>query len=538
MLIKDNKRFTPLSAVLLMLLLAAWAGGYVSLPMYFDMCDESYQIMCGWDYRSSVAAPLSAWLTSVIGPLWNFDYFPFRTMGWTLHIIAVLIGMLPVWWMSRNINFTLGAGAVSIFLFSMCRGIEWMFNWDSYAVPVLMAVVALCVNYRMRPRWWKIAAMGIACGVLATLRLPSSAAIAIPAVCILLTKGRPRFAGIVALMATYAVCALAIILALYGSISEFRAMLDSNLITSHGTSELLELYQGQFPMLYLYGLAAAGAFFLIGRACPAVALATALATAIGFYLFLRAGVDHSNWYFASPLYIVTEAYLVWKSRGLCRFAAIMALMATIFGGLGSNIMIARVVIYPTMPIVLYLVAMNILTRAKAASFAAIWLTMFAISREDVASMFTEQDKSPIQPPPHELRGVPHMKRMFVGWWDIDRIQRVADRFMPFVNDTTYSTAVMRNIPDDFMFEYMFDSRSPIYAHSWDSDTLMQNRDYTDRFTRWIESSERPVAVLMVRYVNTLDGPEEEIIGEYKRRYRTVYTDSTFTIVIKDKKQEK
>lgn len=286
-------------------------------------------------------------------------------------------------------------------------------------------------------------------------------------------------------------------------------------------------------MLYLYGLAAAGAFFLIGRARPAVSLATALATATGFYIFLRAGVDHSNWYFASPLYIVTEAYLVWKSRGLCRLAAIMALMATIFGGLGSNIMIARVVIYPTMPIVLYLAAMNISSRAKAASFAAIWIPMFAISREDVASMFTEQDKCPIQPPPHELRGVPHMKRMFVGWWDIDRIQRVADRFMPFVNDTTYNTAVMRNIPDDFMFEYMFDSRSPVYAHRWDSDTLMHNKDYTDRFTRWIESSHRPVAVLMVRYAKTIDGPEEEIIREYKQRYRTVYTDSTFTIVTLD-----
>ena len=67
--------------------------------------------MCGWDYRSSVAAPLSAWFTSAIGPLWNFDNLPFRIMGWTLQVISVIIGMLPAWWMSRNINFTLGAGA-------------------------------------------------------------------------------------------------------------------------------------------------------------------------------------------------------------------------------------------------------------------------------------------------------------------------------------------------------------------------------------------------------------------------------------------
>ena len=63
---------------------------------------------------------------------------------------------------------------------------------------------------------------------------------------------------------------------------------------------------------------------------------------------------------------------------------------------------------------------------------------------------------------------------------------------------------------------------------------MLNRDYTGRFTHWIESSDRPVAVLMVRYVNTVDGPEEDIISEYKARYHTVYTDSEFTIVIADR----
>ena len=46
MLIKENRRFSPLSAVLLMLLLAAWACSYITLPMYLNICDETYQIMC------------------------------------------------------------------------------------------------------------------------------------------------------------------------------------------------------------------------------------------------------------------------------------------------------------------------------------------------------------------------------------------------------------------------------------------------------------------------------------------------------------
>lgn len=286
-------------------------------------------------------------------------------------------------------------------------------------------------------------------------------------------------------------------------------------------------------MMYVYALAAAGTFFLIGKSRPGLSLASAAITAIGFYLYLRAGVDHSNWYFMSPLYIIMEAYLLWKSRGSWRFVAIMALMATIFGGLGSNIIFARVVLFPTMPIVIYLAVANISSRAKAAAFAAIWIPLIIINIERLYCMLKEWNECPMQPP-YELQGVPHMKKMYIGWWDFDRIQRIADRFMPYATDTTYNTAVMRSTPDDFMFEYMFDSRSPVYSHHWEwTDTLMITKDYTDKFNNWLETLECPVAVLMVRHVDKLDCPEEEIISEYKRRYRTVYSDSTFTIVIKD-----
>ena len=116
MQIKPNKKFTTLTALLMLLMLVAGAVGYITVPMHFNMHDEPYQIMCGWDYRSSVVAPLSAWITSTVGPLWHFDCLPFHILGWTLHNIAVLIAMLPVWWLSRNINTTLAAGTVSIFL--------------------------------------------------------------------------------------------------------------------------------------------------------------------------------------------------------------------------------------------------------------------------------------------------------------------------------------------------------------------------------------------------------------------------------------
>ncbi|MCM1316660.1 MAG: hypothetical protein NC241_00605 [Bacteroides sp.] len=544
--IKENRRFTPLSAVLLMLLLAAWACSYITLPMYQNISDEPYQIMCGWDYRSSVAAPLSAWLTSVIGPLWNFDNFPFRIMGWTLQVISVLIGMLPAWWMSRNINFTLGAGALSIFLFSLCRCLEATFSWDSYAVPTLMVVTVLCFTYYIKPKWWKIATMGVCCGILLTLRLPSGAAILLPIIALLCADGvSKKFAiRLCALLAIYAFTVFAILTLLYGSIGYFIKMVDSDLISDHEPGVLFKIYIWTTLLFYLYILGAAGLCFVMrklisDRASVITTVAIAACVSLGFYFFI-----HENWsvgdraYLFSPLYIVTELYLVWKTSGNARYGAIILLVTSLLGGFGSNIIIARFLVYPTMPILLFYLVQAIRSRSQVAAFSALWIPMLITNYIVVTYTFCNLDSHSIQHPLYKNTTVPHMDGMYVTESESNRIHRIVNCFMPFVNDTTYNTAVMRNTPGDFIFEYIFNSRTPIYQHWWKWKPLILNKDYTDRFTHWIESSDRPVAVLMVRYQDTLDGPEEDIIGEYKRRYRTVYSDSIFTIVIKDVNQGK
>ena len=73
MLIKENRHINWLTAVLAAVLAALCLSGYPHLAVYFDLSDEPYQIMCGWDYRSSAVAPLSAWFTSVVGAWVNYD---------------------------------------------------------------------------------------------------------------------------------------------------------------------------------------------------------------------------------------------------------------------------------------------------------------------------------------------------------------------------------------------------------------------------------------------------------------------------------
>ena len=525
-----------------MLLLAAWACSYITLPMYLNICDETYQIMCGWDYRSSVAAPLSAWFTSAIGPLWNFDNLPFRIMGWTLQVISVIIGMLPAWWMSRNINFTLGAGALSIFLFSLCRCLEATFSWDSYAVPALMVVTVLCFSYYIKPKWWKIAAMGTCCGILLTLRLPSGAAILLPVVAIIFVNGlsKKSIGRLCALLAIYVFTVFIILTLLYGSISQFLGYIATNLISAHEPHTLREIYIISMNMLCVYAFGAAGLFFIINKTIKAntSVIRTLIITvfvSICFFILIYSLANYFFWYFSylfSPLYIITEIYLIRKTSGKLRFGVIIALIASLLGGFGSNIIVARLVVFPTMTFVLYFLARAASTKAKIAVFFVLWLPMIATNHVFVTDLFYNYKQNHVLLT-HEKPVVPHMHGMWVTPSHVEMIQSIAARFMPFVNDTAYNTGVMRNTPNDFIYEYIFDSRCPFYSHCWDWEPLMLDKDYTDRFTHWIESSERPVAVLMVRHQYSLDGPEEEIIGEYKRRYRTVYSDSLFTIVIKD-----
>lgn len=546
MQIKPNKKFTTLTALLMLLMLVAGAVGYITVPMHFNMHDEPYQIMCGWDYRSSVVAPLSAWITSTVGPLWHFDCLPFHILGWTLHNIAVLIAMLPVWWLSRNINTTLAAGTVSIFLLAMCRNVEWIYNWDSYAAPMLIAVAAAGISYCLRRAWWKIAIAGAFCAVLTMLRMPSIVAVALPLAAILSAEDRAKqkIKAIACLLAIFAITAAGILIMLYGSVGSYVGMIKAHTITAHSSDTLSYVTGVAMHIIFIYAFAAAGVVLIVDKLgiakkkTPAAAALTA-AVAICFYIALRTGIDAINtvmmapWFFLSPLYVVAETYLIWKAKGKMRTVALIALMATLASCVGSNVPIYKMAVFQTMPIIVYLMAVYCTSRAERANLCAIFIPILALSFENETYVLRSEWKSPVQPAPHHLRGVPHMRGMWVNWWDYDRMQRIADRFMPFVNDPAYNTAVMRNGGYGYFFEYIFDSRTPFYSHFWDDTPLLLEKDYTDRFTRWIESSKRPVAVLIVRNPNAPAEPQEEIIGEYMERYRTVYSDRDFTIVIRE-----
>ncbi len=200
---------------------------------------------------------------------------------------------------------------MSIFLFSLCRCLEATFSWDSYAVPALMAVTVLCFSYYIKPKWWRIAAMGTCCGILLTLRLPSGAAILLPVVAIIFVNGlsKKSIGRLCALLAIYVFTVFIILTLLYGSISQFLGYIATNLISAHEPHTLREIYIISMNMLCVYAFGAAGLFFIINKTIKAntSVIRTLIITvfvSICFFILIYSLANYFFWYYSylfSPL---------------------------------------------------------------------------------------------------------------------------------------------------------------------------------------------------------------------------------------------
>ena len=244
MLIKEDRHISWLTAVLAAVLAALCLSGYPHLAVYFDLSDEPYQIMCGWDYRSSVVAPLSAWFTSVVGAWVDYDMLPLRQIGWTFTLLSILAGSLPVWWLTRNVNFSLVTAIIAIGLASHCRLLEWMYGWD--ALSVLPATIAAVASFRfiIRRGYAPVIAAAIFSAVATLMRMPSIAITIVPFIAIFASLGqfkyKLRYFSLFLLVLSSSI--LLGLICLYGSIENYIEYLGGNIINEHSPGHMFDEY--------------------------------------------------------------------------------------------------------------------------------------------------------------------------------------------------------------------------------------------------------------------------------------------------------
>lgn len=551
MILAENKKFTPLSAFLAAITVLFAAASYVQLPLYFDMCDEPYQIMCGWDYRTSVVAPLSAWFTSAVGAWVDFDMLPLRQIGWTLTLASVLAGTVPVWWITRNLDFTLLCAAVAVGLAGACRLLEWLYGWDCLAAFPTMMVALAAFRFAIKPGYKPLLWGAVWLGIATMMRLPSVAIGVAPIAAVLAAGERGKKLACSALfLGVAAATALAIILVLYGSVGTYLGFFADGVINEHSPLHMAEEYKLHLIDMPFYFLLFAGAFFAACRllevnnrawqalAIICVAATLAVCTDIWMYEASRG---------LAPVNIAIVAALlwcIWRCRGKAqrqwRLFGILALITLLSAAAGSNMMIYKCLTYEVLPVALLLVVVVSQGWREIAAWGIILASTAWVAAERNLGSANANGTVLSCPFPTEttIEGMGHHDGLELdrNWTGL--IQDMVDEFSPYVRSDEYRTVVVRNMPRHFIFEYMFDARNPVLPHYWSMDNLMDHDDYCRAIEHHVDTIEPPVAVLLLQNISSRFDSEPGLITRMKERYRTVYSDTSFTIVIKDANQGK
>ncbi len=538
MIIAPKSRFSLSTAILSIVALFAVAGCYIRLASYYETCDVPYQIMTGWgDFRASVVAPLSAWLTGIVGAPINYDLMPMRYFACTCYVISILIGMIPAWQLSRNINFTLGSGIVALLLFPWFRIMESEYSWDVYSSLLIMAIFSLSISYMQRQTSWKIILAASLAGALIWVRLPSAIMGIVPATAAVYSASglNKKFLALIYVSSIYSIVAIGLLLALYGSPLAFHEYWVEYKITAHSTKSILFQYTGIFTCLNLLIICFFGIYHVLfhvlslhkGRGlCLALFFIAAMPIMIAMLkLFF--------WSTVAPLFITLVMFAIIFTRKAKNnkqtVIGILMLISSFSATFWSNTELARMIIYPFIPVLAWLIIINTdrhqLICITCISLSATIYILFSAIRDSISDgkiwLYTPPENSVVD-------GNEHINGFFIDEQYRTQYRRVIDNFTPYASNPAYTKAVMRCNDQDFMFEYMFDAKTPVFSNYWDRDTLYYNSAYLKGFSAYIDTLRPPTAILVVHR----NMPKPSVAFEYENRYVSVYSDSDFTIVVK------
>ena len=552
MLIKENRHITMLTWILAAVLAAVSLSGYPHLAVYFDLSDEPYQIMCGWDYRSSVVAPLSAWFTSVVGAWVGYDMLPLRQIGWTFTLLSILIGSLPVWWLTRKLNFTLVSAIIATGLASHCRLLEWMYGWDPLsALPATLAAVA-AFRFVVRRGYAPVVTAAIFTAMATLMRLPSLAIAIAPIIAIFAPHGqfKCKLRYFLTFVAILLACALSGIIALYGSVENYACYFGGNIINEHSPGHMADEYLSHIVWVPFFLFFFAGTIFTANRVMTRghmfanTLIFIILAAALSSMVFSWAKI---TWYALAPVtsvVICALIFVIWKLRHHLRtrigIYALLAAATMLSAAAGSNLLLYKSLTYQVLAVVITLVVFIARSWRTVAGWTVVMsaTAIYAAARNYDVIEPHNGTPPPCLPPKTTVDGMRHHDGLELDYCWTDLLQRMVDKFGPYADSPDYRTIVVRNTPRHFIYEYMFDARNPAAPHYWAMDNLMDRPDYCRKIEHMADTVTPPAAILLLQNASCHFDSEPELITRMKRRYRTVYSDSTFTIVIKYANQGK
>lgn len=254
-----SKFFTIKNIAYLLLVVICMIPGYILVRYGIHFCDEPYQIMNTMDVHRSPMAPLTSWLSCLLGRQTDFNWMSYRYLAVTLNNLAFIIGGIYLYQKSKSISVTAITCAVVVFLSGISRTYHNLFGWDSWTAFFVIMLMYCVLTFMDCPTWWRLILMSIVSALTAAVRIPN--VVSLPIIWSILLyislKNRNKYKWYFAwiYLSGSLILIICIIIALYGSIWMYVMDMRKNVLSAHSFSEILWSMSYSFTNLTLIVMA-------------------------------------------------------------------------------------------------------------------------------------------------------------------------------------------------------------------------------------------------------------------------------------------
>lgn len=227
----------------LLLVTISFIPGYVLVRYGFNFSDEPYQILNTMDIHRSPMAPLTSWLSGLLGSQTNFSWMSYRYLAVTLNNLGFIIGGFYLYKCCKSLSVTSITCAVLIFLSGISRTYHNLFGWDSWTSFFIVVLVYCLMTYIDHPNCGSLITLSIFSSLTCLVRVPNIVLIPIlwTILLYLSIKYSKKYKGYsawiyVGISITIIVISLSV---LYGSIETYLNDLRGNTLSNHSLNYLL-----------------------------------------------------------------------------------------------------------------------------------------------------------------------------------------------------------------------------------------------------------------------------------------------------------
>lgn len=221
--------------------------------------DENYQALCVKDYKNSPLTMLLFFNGYVWTSVFGFSIMSLRILCRFCYLFSICAGCIYSWHKTKNLFLTSLIFSISCLISNL--GGFGIYNWDTGAYPIEALWILAIFIYLDKPLWSRLFIIGIISGVMTATRLPlvSNIIITLYVIAIANKHYNKRKQHILlqslTVMAIMVVTYLAIIIALAGSLSEFKEiMISDNIISGHSIYSMpsyIWRFKNLFPFVFL-----------------------------------------------------------------------------------------------------------------------------------------------------------------------------------------------------------------------------------------------------------------------------------------------